>query len=117
MDLSLPSPPHLWGKKFAHVAVLVSCMEAELCGPGLGAKQTPLSFRWTVDLVVDVFAGVHVETRVEEGAVAKALICVFVDDATEQDKVQEFVSFGFRIIKILKHFASHQKKLTRCRYK
>lgn len=62
-------------------------MEAELCGPGLGAEQTPLGFWRAVNLIVDVFAGVHVETRVEEGAVAEALVCVLVDDATEKDNM------------------------------
>ena len=35
----------------------------------------------SVDLVVDVFAGVHVEAGVEEGAVAKRFVRVLVDDA------------------------------------
>lgn len=61
-------------------------MESELCRPGLGAQQTPLGFWGAVDLIVDVFAGVHVETRVEEGAVTEALVRVLVDDATEKDK-------------------------------
>lgn len=57
-------------------------MEAELCGAGLWPQQAPLSLWRAVDLIVDVFTGVHVETRVEEGAVAEALVCVLVDDAT-----------------------------------
>lgn len=42
---------------------------------------------------MDVFAGVHVETRVEEGAVAEALVCVLVDDATEETHVTKSSSF------------------------
>ncbi len=58
-------------------------MKSELCGPGLGPQEAPLSLWGAVDLIMDVFAGVHVETRVEEGAVAEAFVCVLVDDATE----------------------------------
>lgn len=83
----LLSLPHLCGEEFAHVAVGVSRVEAELCGPALWAEQTPLGFWRAVDFIVDVFAGVHVETRVEEGAVAEALVRVLVDDATAQDNM------------------------------
>lgn len=57
-------------------------METKLCGPRLGPQQVPLGLRGAVDLIVDVLTGVHVETGVEEGAVAEALVCVLVDDAT-----------------------------------
>lgn len=58
-------------------------MQAEVCGPGLGPQEHPLHLWQAVDLIVHVFTRVHVETRVEEGAVAKALVCVLVDDAPE----------------------------------
>lgn len=75
-------PPHLWREEFAHIAVGVPCVETKLCGPRLGPQQVPLGLRGAVDLIVDVLTGVHVETGVEEGAVAEALVCVLVDDAT-----------------------------------
>lgn len=64
-------------------------MESELRGPGLGPQQAPLGLWGAVDLIVDVFARVHVETRVEEGAVAEALVCVLVDDATESENTSQ----------------------------
>lgn len=74
---------HLRGEQLAHVAVGFPRTEAELRAPGLRPLQAPLGLRRAVDLIVDVFAGVHVETRVEEGAVAEALVRVLVDDATK----------------------------------
>lgn len=80
------SRPHLRREKFSHVAVCVASVQAELLGPWLGPHQAPLRFWRTVDLIVDVFTRVHVETGVEEGAVAEALVCVLVDDAAERKK-------------------------------
>ena len=77
--------PHLRWEQFAHVAVRVPRVKPQLRGPGLGPQQAPLGLRGAVDLVVDVLAGVHVETGVEEGAVAEALVCVLVDDAPERE--------------------------------
>lgn len=74
-------PPHLRGKQLPHVAVAVPCPQAELRRAGLGPQQAALGLWGAVDLVVDVFAGVHMETGVEEGAVAETLVGVFVDDA------------------------------------
>lgn len=61
-------------------------MKAELSGAGLRPQQTALGLRGAVDLIVNVFAGVHVEAGVEKGAVAKAFVSVLVNDATEESK-------------------------------
>lgn len=82
------SPPHLRWEESAHVAVGVPRAEADLRAPRL-RPQAALGLRRAVDLVVDVLAGVHVEAGVEEGAVAQALVCVLVDDATEEQKQQK----------------------------
>lgn len=73
---------HLRGEEFPHVAVAVSRPQSQLRGPGLGPQQAALGLWGAVNLIVDIFAGVHMETSVEEGAVAETLVSVFVDDAT-----------------------------------
>lgn len=76
------SLPHLRGEQFALGVVDVPSTQAQLRASTLEPHEPPLCLWRAVDLIVDVFAGVHVEARVEEGAVAQALVRVLVDDAT-----------------------------------
>lgn len=77
--------PHLRGEEFAHVAVGVA-VQAKLGGTRLGPRRAPLGFGGAVDLIVDVLAGVHVETGVEEETVAQVLVRVIVDDAPGNER-------------------------------
>lgn len=55
---------YLSWKQCAHIAVSVSSMQSELSGAGLRSHGAALSFRGAVNLVVHIFAGVHVEAGV-----------------------------------------------------
>lgn len=59
-------------------------MQSELSGAGLRSSRAALSFRWAVNLIVNIFTGVHMEAGVQEGAISKALVCVLVDDPPKE---------------------------------
>lgn len=100
-SLLLLSSPHLGRKQFAHIAVCIPCAESKLRGPSLGPYQVSLSLRRAVNLVVDILARVHVETSVEEGAVAEALVRVLVDDTAAGTDVRSERDAQTRLLYIM----------------
>lgn len=73
---------NLGWEECSHIAIRISRMQAQLCGPGLWPQGANVCLRWAVDLIVHIFTGVHVEAGVQEGAVTQAFICVLIDDSS-----------------------------------